>query len=90
MENTDELIYLGVQLSNNGSNLNTIIKKRNKQSGTHKQFQNILKPLGKYTFDCGFIFFNSIVRNSVLYGTEVMYDLIEKEKRAIEKIAEAD
>ena len=55
MENTDELIYLGVQLSNNGNNLNTIITKRNKQTGTHKQFRNILKPLGKCTFECGFI-----------------------------------
>ena len=55
MENTDELIYLGVQLSNNGGNLNTIITKRNKQTGTHKQFRNILKPLGKCTFECGFI-----------------------------------
>ena len=89
METTNELTYLGVQLSSNGSNMNSIMKKRNKQCGNRKQFENLLKPLGKYNFECGFIFFNSIVRNSVLYGTEVMYNIIEKEKREIEKIEES-
>ena len=90
MENTKELTYLGVQLSDNGSNLNTIIKKRNKQKGTNKRILNLIKFLEKYTFECAFIFFNSIVRNSVLYGTEVMFNLIEKEKREIEKIEEGN
>ena len=88
MENTNELTYLGVQLSCDGSNMNTIIKRRNKQSGNKKSMNNLLKPLGKYTFECGFIFFNSMVRNSVLYATEVMYNLKESEKREIEKIEE--
>ena len=50
MENTKELTYLGVQLSDNGSNLNTIIKKRNKQKGTNKRILNLIKFLEKYTF----------------------------------------
>ena len=49
-ENTKELTYLGVQLSDNGSNLNTIIKKRNKQKGTNKRILNLIKFLEKYTF----------------------------------------
>ena len=88
MENTNELSYLGVKLSSDGTNMKTIISKRNKQIGKKKQIENLLKPLGKFTFECGFIFFNSLVRNSVLYGTEVMYKLVEQEKREIEKIEE--
>ena len=49
---------------------------------------NLLKPLGKYTFECGFIFPNSLIRSSVLYGAEAMYNITEKELRELERIEE--
>ena len=88
MENKSELTYLGAEISSDGKNIKTIIQKRNKQIGKKKQILNLLKPLGQFTFECAAIFLNTLVRNSVLYGTEAMYNISEKELRQIEKIEE--
>ena len=56
-------------------NMKTIINKRNKQIGKKKQISNIIKPLGKFTFECGLILINSIVRSSVLYGVEALQNI---------------
>ena len=50
MDNTNVLTYLGMEVSQDGKNLETIIKRRNKQSGKKKMITNLLKPLGKYIF----------------------------------------
>ena len=77
-----------MDISNDGRNMKTIIQRRNKQTGKKKMISNILKPLGQYTFECGFILINSLIRSSVLYGTEAMYNITEKELREIERIEE--
>ena len=88
MENKDELTYLGMEISKDGRNIKTIIERRNKQTGKKKMINTILKPLGTYTFEYGFILLNSLVRSSVLYGSEVMYNITEKEMRELERIEE--
>ena len=51
MGNEKVLTYLGVELSADGKNTYTILKKRNRQIGKKKQILNILKPLGIFTFE---------------------------------------
>jgi hypothetical protein len=88
MENVHQLSYLGAILSSDGKNMKTILQKKLKQIGKKKQITNLIRPLGKYTFECAVIFWNSLVRNSVLYGTEAMTHLNEKEIRELERIEE--
>ena len=66
MEIVRELTYLGVETCADGKNMKTIIHKRNKQIGKKKQITNLIKPLGKFTFECALILLNSIVRSNVL------------------------
>ena len=88
MKEVKEIKYLGVVISQDGSNMPDIIQKRNKSLGTHKLIMKLVKGLGNYTFECGFIYLRSILRGSILYATEVMYNLNEKEKRTLERIEE--
>ena len=88
MENVQELSYLGATLSSDGRNMKTIIQKKNKQISKKKQITSLIRPLGKYTFECAVIFLNSLVRSSVLYGTEAMSHINETELRALEIIEE--
>ena len=46
MGNEKVLTYLGVELSCDCKNIQTILKKKYKQIGKKKQILNILKPLG--------------------------------------------
>ena len=80
--------YLGFVISSNGTNMKNIEKRKNISIGTIKQIMRILKGLGKFTFECAFIYMNSILRGSTLYACETYYNLSEKETRAIEKIDE--
>ena len=79
---------MGVEISSDGRNTKSILRKRNKNIGKKKQITNLIKPLGIYTFECAIIFLNSLVRSSVLYATETMYNINEKEMRQLEKIEE--
>ena len=88
MQVCQELTYLGVEISSDGRNMKTILRKRNKNIGKKKQITNLIKPLGIFTFECAIIFLNSLVRSSVLYATEAMYNINEKEMRQLEKIEE--
>ena len=68
--------------------MKTILQKKNKQISKKKQITSLIRPLGKYTFECAVIFLNSLVRSSVLYGTEAMSHINETELRALERIEE--
>ena len=87
-EEVKEIKYLGVILSQNSTNMPNILSKRNKALGTQKLIMNLVKGLGSYTFECGFIYLRSLLRGSILYGTEIMTHIIEKEYRTIEQIEE--
>ena len=49
----------------------------------------MIKDLGPYTFEGAFIYILSLLRSSLLYGAETMYNLKESELRAIEVIEES-
>ena len=89
MQEEDSLLYLGHVISKNGGNMSNIIGRRNNSIGTEKQILKIIKGLGPYTFEGAFIYIQSLIRTSLLYGSETMYNITEKELRAIESIEES-
>ena len=80
--------YLGFVISNNGNNMKNIETLQKKSIGVIKQILTILQNMGKFTFECAFIYMNSILRGSTLYACETYYNLKENEIREIEKIDE--
>ena len=78
-----------MDISQDGQNMKTIKQRRNKQLRKKKIITNLLRPFGKYTFECGLTFLNSLIRKSVLYGSEAMYNITKKGMREIERIEEA-
>jgi hypothetical protein len=44
--------------------------------------------LGKYTFEGGLIYLNSLLRSSILYAAEIMYNVKENEIRLLERVEE--
>ena len=88
MKEVKEIKYLGVLISQNGSNMPDINQKSNKAIGTRKFIIKIVQGLEKYTYKSEFIYLKSILRGSILYATEVMSHLKEKEKRTLERIEE--
>ena len=65
-----------------------ILEEKNRALGTQKLIMTLIKGLGSYTFECGLIYLRSILRGSILYGTEVMFNMSENEMRTIERIEE--
>ena len=64
--------------------MKNIEKRKNISIGAIKQIMRILKGLGSFTFECAFIYMNSILRGSTLYACETYYNL-SKKTREIEK-----
>ena len=83
LQEVEEILYLGVIISCDGRNTKNLIHKRNKAIGTHKQIMAMVKDLGKYTTECGFIYLNSLLRGSILYGAEAMINIKEDDFRKI-------
>ena len=83
------LMYLGHMLSQNGDNMPNIINIRNKSIGTQKKILNLIEPMGPYRFEGAIIYVLSLLRNSILYASETMCNIKEKELRAVENIEEA-
>ena len=88
MEEVQDMLYLGVVISCDGNNSKNINHKQNRALGTQKQIMSMVKGLGSYTAECGFIYLNSILRGSILYATETMMNIKEKDFRHIEQIEE--
>ena len=76
-------------LSQNGDNMPNIIHMRNKSIGTQKKILNLIEPMGPYRFEGAIIYVQSLLRNSILYASETMCNIKEKEFRALENIEEA-
>ena len=76
-------------LSQNGGNMKNILHKRNKSIGTKKLIPLLIKHLGPYTFEAAIIYIKSLLRTSILYGAETMFNLTEKELRVLESIEES-
>ena len=89
MKNVEEQKYLGFVISEDGSNLRNIEAKEKRSIGIIKQIQFLIQGLGKYTIECGMIYLNSLLRSSILFAAEAMYDDIkENEYRKIERMEE--
>ena len=88
MKNVNEQKYLGFVLSKNGSNLNNIEAKQKIAIGIKKDIEYRVKGLGKYTLEGGMVYINSLLRSSILFAAETMYNIKEIEYRLIEKIEE--
>ena len=90
VEKTANQKYLGFVLSNTGDNMVNIREIRNKSIGVVKSTLNKLNSLNlkKYYFECAVILLNVMVRSSILYASEMYYDLKETEVRQLERIEE--
>ena len=80
--------YLGFTISEDGSNHKNIEEKRKRAIGIIKVIQFLVKGLGKYTIECGMIYLNSLLRSSILFAAETMYDVKENDYRQLERIEE--
>ena len=88
MKNVNEQKYLGFVLSADGSNMKNIQEKQKRAIGIRKDITFLLQGLGKYTFEVGMIYLNSLLRSSILFAAEAMYSIKEKEYRLLERIEE--
>ena len=86
----EEYKYLGFVISNTGDNMANIREVKKKSIGVIRKIMNKLKSLHlkSYYFECSMILMNSIVRRSILYASDMYYNLMEIELRHIERIEE--
>ena len=75
-------------LSEDGTIMTNIQMKQNRSIGIKKQIEFMIKGLGKFTLEGGMVFLNSLLRSSILFASEAMYAIKEKEFRAIERVEE--
>ena len=82
--------YLGFVLSSTGENMANINAIKKKSIGLLKTALNKLNSLNLkyYYFECSVIILNVMLRSSILYASEVYYNLKENEIRQLERIEE--
>ena len=61
MVNVPEQKYLGYILPEDGSNMKNILPKQKRSFGIIKDIQYLVRGLGKYTFEGGLIYLNSLL-----------------------------
>ena len=90
IEKTEEQKYLGFVLSSTGDNMANIRKMEQKSIGVIKSTLNKLNSLNlkQYYFECSVILLNVMLRSSILYASEMYYELKETEVRHLERIEE--
>ena len=91
MDSADEYKYLGFVISSKGDNMANIRQVKNKSIGIIRQIMNRLNSLNlrNYYFECAIILMNSMLRGSILYASDMYYNLKENEVRQIERIEES-
>jgi hypothetical protein len=90
IKKTSEQRYLGFVLSSTGDNMANIREIKKKSIGIVKSTLNKLNSLNlkRYYFECSIILLNAMVRSSILYASDMYYDLKETEVRHLERIEE--
>ena len=90
IEQTEHQKYLGFIISSSGNNMINIKAVKMKSIGIIRKIISRLSSLklGKYYFECAVILMKSMLRPSILYASEMYYNLKESEIRHIEKIEE--
>ena len=91
IEQTDEYTYLGFRISSKGDNMVNIRQVKIKSIGVIKKILKKLQSMNlkQYYFECSIILMKVILRPSILYASEMYYNLKENELRQIERIEEA-
>ena len=86
IEKTTQQMYLGFVISSSGDNMANIAHIKNKSIGVIRKIFNKLNSLNlqKYYFECAMIFMNTMLRPSILYASDMYYNLKEREVREIE------
>ena len=87
---TDQYKYLGFMISNKGENMVNITQMKQKSI---RVIRNIFKKLNslnlrKYYFECALILMNAVLRPTILYASDMYYNLKESEVRQLERIEE--
>ena len=87
---TCEYKYLGFIISAKGDNNANISAMKKKSIGIIKTILHKLEAmkLKNYYFECAMVYFNVILRGSILYASETYYNLTENNYRNIERIEE--
>ena len=90
METTSEYKYLGFIISSKGDNMININAMKKKSIGIIKTILHKLDSMNlkNYYFEVAMVYFNVILRGSILYASETYYNLTESQLRNIERIEE--
>ena len=90
IDKTENQKYLGFIISNKGDNMANISAVKKKSIGLIRKVLNRLNSLKlrKYYFECAAVLMKSMLRPSILYASEMYYNLKESEVRHLEKIEE--
>ena len=90
IERVEEYTYLGFVISSKGDNMANIRNIQKKSIGAIKKMIDKLKSLNlkQYFFECAIFLLNVILRGSILYASDMYYNLSEYQLRQIERIEE--
>ena len=90
MRQTNEYKYLGFIISSKGDNMANIRKIKQKSFGITRKLLTKIKSLNlkQYYFECAVILINAVLRGTILYATDLHYNVKESEYRQIERIEE--
>ena len=88
MTEVKELKYLGFIIASSASNVPNILDRKKKLTSTPNTIMKMTTGLGSHTLEASLIYFNSLLRASLLYACEAYVNLSEKEYRLIESTEE--
>ena len=90
VDQTDEQKYMGFILSSKGNNMANINAMKLKSKGIIRKIFSRLDSLNlqKYYFECALILMNAMLGSSILYASDMYYNLKEIEIRNLERIEE--
>ena len=91
IEKVTEQKYLGFVLSSTGDNMANIRAIKKKSIGVVRKTLNELDGLHlkEYYFECSIVMMNVMIRSSILYASDMYYQLKETELRQLERIEES-
>ena len=80
MKNFSEQNYLGFILSEDVSNMKHIMTKQKRAIGIRKDISYLLQGQGKYTNELAMIYLQSLLRSSILFAAEAMYNRLRQSR----------
>ena len=88
MEERDSERYLGDVISKDGENIKNIQARVSKGTGIVRNILTMLDgiPFGKYHFEAGVILRNSLLASSMLFNSEVWYNVTNSELELLETV----